>query len=99
MTFVNCAEASITSDDSDSPPPPPPPLPPAATNPPAVELTSAPIVVPIDKAIAPITDPINPPVSVGGAGSVSGSVYGGGGDENGGGSNGKCSYDFKSCAA
>ena len=95
MTFVNCAEASITSDDSDSPPP----LPPAATNPPAVELTSAPIVVPIDKAIAPITDPINPPVSVGGAGSVSGSFYGGGGDENGGGSNGKCSYDFKSCAA
>ena len=80
MTFVNCAEASITSDDSDSPPP----LPPAATNPPAVELTSAPIVVPIDKAIAPITDPINPTVSGGG----------GGGDENGGGSNGYCSYDL-----
>ena len=85
MTLVNCAEASITSDDSDSPPPPPPPLPPAATNPPAVELTSAPIVVPIDKAIAPITDPINPTVSGGG---------GGGGDENGGGSNGYCSYDL-----
>lgn len=83
MTLVNCAEASITSDDSDSPPPPP--LPPAATNPLAVDLTSAPIVVPTYAAIAPITDPINPQVS-------------GGGGENGGGSNGNCCYDFKSSA-